>query len=364
MKKKIKDNEYIYRAVDIALRIGFLGLLTIWCFNILRPLIIIVAWGVIIAVGLHPLHLKITKLLKGREKLSAVCVTTLGIIFLIILTMFFLNVTVENIQGMANILEEGQVDIPLPYEKLVAIPVVGEELYEGLDFVTDNIEETFEKFKPQIKAFAPRLLSITAGVGVTILQFVISIIIAGVFLVNVEVTKNGVNKVFSILVGDYVDGFPEMAAASIRSVVQGVLGIAVIQALLSGIGMALVGVPGVGILSLLVMIVSIMQLPVPVILLPVAGYVFATSSTPVAVIYLIWSILVGVLDNILKPILLGRGVDVPMLVVLLGAIGGMIKHGIIGLFVGPVVLVLGYKVLETLVEKKHRRRGTEEAGQN
>lgn len=351
MNKKAGGSEHVYRAIEVALRVGFLGILIIWCFNILSPLMIVVLWGVIIAVGLHPIHLKLTILLKGREKLSAVGVSILGIIFLIMLTIFFFNVTVDNLQGIGNIIEKGEVDIPLPYERLVGIPVVGEELYEGLDFITDNIEETFEKFKPQLKRFTPKLLGMTAKLGVTILQFVISIIIAGVFLVNAEVSRVGVNKVLSILMGEYVDGFPEVAAASIRSVVQGVLGIGIIQGVLSGIGMSLVGVPGVGILSLIVMIVSIMQLPVPLILLPIAGYVFTTTSTMIGSIYLIWSLLVGFLDNILKPILLGRGMDVPMLVILLGAVGGMIRYGIIGLFVGPVVLVLGYKVLETLVEK-------------
>lgn len=359
MGERGRNNEHIYRAVDIALRIGFLSLLIVWCFYILRPLIVIVTWGMVIAVGVYPIHLKLTDILRGRERTSAVCISLLGIILLILPSMFFFNVTVGNVQGLARILEEGSIDISLPYERFMAIPVAGEYLYEALDFITDNIEDVFKGLKPQLRALAPRVVAMAAGTGVTLLKLVISIVTAGIFLVNADLAKRGANRVFSILVGEYVEEFPSMAAASIRSVVQGVLGIALIQAGFSAIGMIAAGVPGVGILSILVMVLSIMQLPPYLVLLPVAGYVFATSATLPAMIYLIWSILVGLIDNVLKPVLLGRGVDVPMLVVLLGAVGGMIGHGIIGLFIGPVVLVLGYKVLEAFIEKNRLDRKRE-----
>lgn len=136
----------------------------------------------------------------------------------------------------------------------------------------------------------------------------------------------------------------ELAVATVRSVTLGILGVALIQTLLASLGFLLVGVPGAGLWALLVLILAIIQLPTIIILGPIIIYVFTTSSTIVAVLFAIWSILVGISDAFLKPLLMGRGVDVPMLVVFIGAIGGFMTSGIIGLFVGAIILALGYKL--------------------
>jgi predicted PurR-regulated permease PerM len=138
----------------------------------------------------------------------------------------------------------------------------------------------------------------------------------------------------------------DLAETTIRSVTRGVLGVAVIQSLLAGLGFAVVGLPGTGIWALPCLISATVQLGVGPIVIPAVIYVFATGSTLTAVLFLIWSVIVLLLDNILKPLLLGRGVDVPMLVIFLGSIGGMLMMGIVGLFIGAVVLALGYKLLQ------------------
>jgi predicted PurR-regulated permease PerM len=135
-----------------------------------------------------------------------------------------------------------------------------------------------------------------------------------------------------------------MAGATIRSVAQGVLGVAIIQAILAGIGLLAIGVPYAGIWTLLVLLLAIMQVPTILVLGPIMLYVFSVEATLPAVLFMIWGLLVGFSDNVLKPLLLGRGLDVPMLVILMGAIGGMIFSGIIGLFVGAVVLSVGYRL--------------------
>ena len=146
------------------------------------------------------------------------------------------------------------------------------------------------------------------------------------------------------LAGDYGDELIDLSISTVRSVAVGVLGIAFIQAMLGAAGMMFVGVPAVGLWALAILVVAIAQLPPILILGPVAIYVFSVESTTVAVVFLVWSILVSFSDMVLKPLLLGRGVEVPMLVILLGAIGGMISAGIIGLFLGAVVLTLAYKL--------------------
>jgi predicted PurR-regulated permease PerM len=130
----------------------------------------------------------------------------------------------------------------------------------------------------------------------------------------------------------------------VRSVTLGILGVAMIQALLASLGLLVVGVPGAGLWALLVLILAIVQLPTILVLGPIIVYVFSTSTTVTAVVFAIWSILVGISDAFLKPLLMGRGVDVPMLVIFIGAIGGFMTSGIIGLFIGAIILALGYKL--------------------
>ncbi len=186
---------------------------------------------------------------------------------------------------------------------------------------------------------------------VGILQFVISIIIAGVILAKAVSFGGFLKALATRLTGDRGEEFATLASKTVRSVAQGVLGVALIQSLLAGVGLLAAGVPGAGLWALLVLLVAIVQLPPILILAPIILYVFSTSSTTVAVIFMIWSILVGSSDAFLKPLLLGRGVEVPMPIILVGAIGGMISSGIIGLFTGAVVLALGYELFKAWLKE-------------
>ena len=149
------------------------------------------------------------------------------------------------------------------------------------------------------------------------------------------------------------------AGATIRSVVQGVLGVAVIQSLLAGVGMLVVGVPGAGLWAGLVLILAVIQLPPILVMGPVIFYVFTTASTVTAVLFLVFGLIVSVSDAFLKPLFLGRGVEVPMPVILIGAIGGMMMSGVVGLFVGAVVLALGDQL--TIAWVRREDQATEES---
>ena len=188
------------------------------------------------------------------------------------------------------------------------------------------------------------MVGAAAGIGGGILQFIISFIIAAVFLMSAEGARAHLSRLANRLAGDQGDELLDMSVSTIRSVAVGVIGIAFIQALLGGLGMMFAGVPAAGLFAIVILVLAIAQLPPILVLGPIAFYVFSAESTTVSVIFLIWSILVSFSDAVLKPLFLGRGVDVPMLVILLGAIGGMITSGIVGLFVGAIVLALGYKL--------------------
>jgi predicted PurR-regulated permease PerM len=168
-------------------------------------------------------------------------------------------------------------------------------------------------------------------------------VVAGVLLANasgcVTVSRSLANRLF----GDRGPEFEELAGSTIRSVTNGILGVAVIQTTCAGLGFVVAGLPGAGLWTLVFLFAAVLQLGGPVVILPVI-YMFAIASTTKAILFLIWCLFVALMDNVLKPLLLGRGVAVPIAVVFLGAIGGFIAVGIIGLFLGAIVLSVGYKL--------------------
>ena len=228
--------------------------------------------------------------------------------------------------------------------------MVGEELHAYWTQANANLGELLSGFAPQLKAIGSWLLSTAAGAGFGVLQFVIAIVIAGVLLANSEAGGRASQAIARRLAGEKGAEFAKLAEATVRSVARGILGVSLIQSLLIALGFLVMEIPGAGLWALLCLILSVIQIgPIPIVL-PVLIYVFSTADTVPAVLFLIWSLFTGSIDNVLKPILLGRGVEVPMAVIFIGAIGGFISSGIIGLFVGAVVLVLGYKLFLAWLE--------------
>ena len=343
------DEAYYTRAIYTALRIGFVVILLYWSFLIIKPFIMLVLWGIIISVALYPLFKKLAGKLGGREKLSATIITLVLLTILIVPSVFLINSTVESLGNVAHEMEAGTFQIPPPEQKVADWPVVGKPIYETWRLFSTNLTAAIEKFSPQIKKSAPKVLGMAANLGTTVLLFIFSIIIAGVLFTQHKGADRAARSIFNTLIGKQSENFVELSAKIIRSVVQGILGIAIIQSLLSAIGMLAIGIPAAGLWALIVLFLAIVQLPPILILLPIAIYSFTIADTTPAVIFTIYAIIVSMSDAFLKPLLLGRGVDVPMLAVLLGAIGGMILSGIIGLFVGAVVLAITYKVFQALL---------------
>jgi len=202
-----------------------------------------------------------------------------------------------------------------------------------------------DRFKPQIKAVSKWLLGAAASAGFAVLSFVLAIAISGVVLVNADKGERVAERIFIRLAGDLGDAYLSLTKSTIRSVAQGILGVALIQTMLAGLGFLVAGIPAAGVLAVLALFLCIVQLGPTLVLLPTVIYMFMTADQLPAFAFLAWCIFVALIDNVLKPLLLGRGVNVPMLVVFLGAIGGFLSMGIIGLFVGSIVLVLGYTLL-------------------
>jgi predicted PurR-regulated permease PerM len=341
----------VQRAVEAAIRIGLVFLIAAWCFLIVKPFIILILWGLIIAIACHPIHRWMQAKLGGRGKLAATLFTLLALAVLITPTVMLVDTVAETTQRISGDLQQGSLTVPPPPESVREWPLIGKELSTFWTGASENLGATLTSIAPHLKGAASWLLSTAAGAGIGVLQFVISIIIAGIILANAVGVGEFMKALAIRLTGDRGEEFAMLASKTVRSVAQGVLGVAAIQSLLAGVGLLAADVPGAGLWALLVLLLAIVQLPPLLVLAPIIVYVFSASSTTVAVVFMIWSIFVSMSDAFLKPLLLGRGVEVPMLIILIGAIGGMIYSGIIGLFVGAVVLALGYELFNAWLKE-------------
>lgn len=338
-------------ALETTLRLGLVLALLLWCIAIVRPFVTTVLWGVILAIALAPAHRWMTAALGGRRKLAAVIFVALGIALFIAPALKLSGILIDGMQDYAARFESGALRIPPPPAQVADWPVIGERVLSLWSLAASNLEAALELVAPQIKALGGWLLGAAAELGGGILKFVLSMIVAGVALATSAESSLRIQQIARRLAGASGQRIVQLAESTIRSVATGIVGVALIQTTLAGIGLVLVGVPGAGLLALAVLFLCIVQLGPALVVLPAAAYVFATADTLTASLFLAWNIFVLVLDNVLKPILLGRGVDAPILVIFVGAIGGFLSMGIIGLFVGAVVLVLFYTLAKSWVNE-------------
>jgi len=358
------DKAYLSRALEVSIHVGLFIFLATACLLILRPFLPLTAWGIVIAIAVYPGFVKVKNLLGGRNGLAATVCTLLLLAVLIVPVVLLTGSLVEGAQSLAARLNEGT-PIPPPPPSVETWPVIGPRLKDTWELASRNLTAALQLFAPQIKAAVPRLLSASAGVGLAVLQWIFSIVIAGVLLANAAASATIARRLSNRLFGDRGPEFEELAGATIRSVTTGIIGVAIIQSCFAALGFLVAGLPGAGLWVVIFIIAAVLQLGGPVLILPVI-YMFATASTTKAVIFLVWCIFVGLMDNVLKPLLLGRGVAVPTVIVFLGAIGGFITMGAIGLFEGAIALSVGYKLflawLEGTVEpSKTRAKGLAQA---
>ena len=350
-EKQTDNDAYYERVISASMKLGFVALLFLLSYVILKPFLVMVVWGIIIAIGIYPLFRKLSNALGNKEKLASTLITLTMLAILIVPSILLLDSTIVSVQNISNQYQESTLIVTPPSEDVAEWPLVGEPIYNTWKLASTNLDAAIKKLEPQIKEYGPNIIGAVAGLGGTILLSIISIIIAGVLLLQSGTSEKSAHKIFKFLIGKDGKEFTELASKTISSVVQGVLGIAVIQSVAAGILMLIFGIPAAGLWALMVLMLAIIQLPPTLILLPVAIYGFSVMDTTSAVIFLILSMIISFADTFLKPLFLGRGVDVPMLVILLGAIGGMMVFGILGLFVGSVILALTYKVFQTLINE-------------
>jgi predicted PurR-regulated permease PerM len=339
------DRKFLNLTIEAAIRIGLIAWLTVWCVEIARPFLVSILWGIIIAVAAYPGYRRVEARFKGHRAVAASAFTVLMLVALVLPAALLAGSLVNGVQQLASAFQTGTLHIPPPPERVAGWPLIGEQLNAFWTLAAQDLQEAVKEAGPFLKNAGRWLIGFAASAGLGLLQFVIAIIIAGILLAHANSGGRVTRAIAERLSPEQGPGYADTAEKIVRSVASGILGVALLQGLLCGMGFLAAGVPAAGLLTIICIIFGVLQVGVVIVLVPVVIYLFSTASTTTAVAFLIFAIVVAPLDNILKPVLLGRGVKLPMVVVFIGAIGGFLKYGIIGLFVGAVVFTLGYGLL-------------------
>jgi predicted PurR-regulated permease PerM len=341
------DDALLGRAIQVTVRVGIFLLLVAWCFTIVRPFLVPVVWGIIIAVGSNRLFGALRALFGGHSGLAAVAYVILGQLVLILPALLLAGTLVDGIEALAGHLAGGTLQVPPPPPEVQFWPLIGGPLHRLWALASTNLDQALAAIAPHLTSAGHWLLDFIGTASLGILQFVIAIFIAAALLVNAAGGERVAHEIATGLAGPRGEPYADLAVQTIRSVTRGIIGVALIQSILAGLGFLAAGMPAAGLLALVCLLLAVIQLPLALVLLPTVIYGFTAFATTTAVIFTVWCVLVSLIDNVLKPLLLGRGVDLPMLVVFIGAIGGLLSSGVLGLFVGPVVLALGYTMVTT-----------------
>lgn len=346
----------IKRIVQIVLQLGVLAFIVGWCFRILSPFLLPIIWGVIIAITVYPMFVKLKARMGGRGKFASILITVVFLAILLVPAFLLSGSLIDGVRELKAMIDEGRSPIPPPGEHARALPAFAQPLVDIWQETSENLQASVSRHPDGFKKIGVIALSFIAKTGAGVLSFMISIIIAGVFLAYAKEGGRTMKNIFVKLAGKQGEELVVISEATIRSVVKGILGVAIIQTLLSGIGFVVAGIPAAGLWTLFCLIFAIIQVGVGPVMIPMIFYVFNTADLTTGILFAIWGVLTLVSDNILKPILLGRGAPVPLLVVFLGAIGGFIAIGFLGLFLGAVILSLGYKLFESWMGDNHSEK--------
>ena len=347
----MQKNEIIHSALQLLT----LSVLIIFCFVIILPFWPIIVWAIILSITLYPLHNKITNRFKGRKWLSASLIIVFLLLLIIAPMMFLLMGSIDEFKDLKDFFYvDGKLQIPPPMEEIKNWPLIGNKVYDFWNEASMNIQSflTNHVDAEALKNTVLYIFGIVSSAGKGIMILMISIIASGALLIYGK-ESDEVSKLFFVkLAGTHGEKMQKSIALTVRNVAKGVLGVSFIQSVLAGIGIILAGVPFATLWIMICLVLAIVQIGILPVSLGVIIYVWTTGSTLTAVLITIWMLFVGIVDNIIKPYMLGKGAPAPMLVVFIGSIGGFIVRGFIGLFTGAILLTLGYNLFINWLHSK------------
>ena len=333
--------------LDVLIRAGLIFALVALCYRIFSPFLTLMVWALILAVALYPLQAFITARMGGRRGLAATLLVILGITLIVAPTAILMSSLGDSVQRLVSDVQNNALVIPAPPETVAEWPVIGKKVHGVWSRAHDDLPALVKSMQPKIGELAKSALALVASIGGGLLQFLASFIIAGILMAFGPSGSRASVAIFERVAGPVRGAeFAKLTTATIRAVGQGVIGVAFIQAIIVGLCLLVAGVPWAGVLAMIVLVLGIAQVPALIVTLPAIAYIWwlGDYGNVEATVYTLLLFVSGMADNILKPLMLGRGVDAPMPVILIGALGGMAAAGILGMFVGATLLALGYQL--------------------
>jgi predicted PurR-regulated permease PerM len=341
--------------LEALIRAGLLLALVLICYKVFSPFLILMTWALILAVTLYPLHQMIARKMGGKQGLAATVLVIVGLVLIVTPTAVLMNSLGDSVKGLIDKVQSNTLEIPPPRESVAQWPLVGAKAHAAWTYAHNDLPGLVKSLQPKIGELAKTALGFVAAIGGGLLMFLASFIVSGIIMAFGKGGEAGNRAIFNRIIGpEHGAEFAKLSTATIRAVAQGVIGVAFIQAIIIGICLLICGVPWAGALSAIMLVLGIAQVPALIVTLPAIIYIWSSGSygTGAAVAYSVLLFVAGMADNVLKPLMLGRGVDAPMPIILLGALGGMATAGILGMFVGATLLALGYQIFMTWVSPR------------
>ena len=332
------------RITDLV-RFGIVGLFAYWSLTLVVPFAIIGIWAAILAVAQYPLYRRLEKMLGGRGKLAAVLITLVNLSLIIGPLSALIFGSLDGAQVVYEKLKGSEAIMPAPPEAVRNWPIIGERIYNAWSLASNNLAAALNRFQPALLQAGSKAIGVLASIGLGFVGFIASVIVTGfLFRPGLKISEF-VNVFAHRIAGERGQGFVRLATATIRNVARGVIGVAFIQTILCALVLKLFAVPAAGLIAFVVMILCIVQIgPFPVFL-PLIVWGWMTMEFQSALLMTLLLVPIALIDNIMKPILVARGLSTPMLVILVGVLGGTLAYGLIGLFLGPIVLSVFYDLL-------------------
>jgi predicted PurR-regulated permease PerM len=335
------------------LKVLFIGLLITAGFWTIRPFLTSLVWATIIVVATWPAMLKVQALLRGKRWL-AVTVMTAGLLMLLVvpLTLAITTIVDKSGQIMDWIKSLSTLTLASPPDWLNNVPLIGPKLVGKWQyFAATGSQEMTAKLEPYLHKIVGWFVSQAGNLGMMILQFLLTVIISAILYAKGETASRGISRLACRLAGRQGELTLVLAGKAIRGVALGVVLTALIQSVLGGIGLSVVGIPATAILTAVMFLLCVAQIGPAIVMIPCIAWLYWSGQAVWGTVLLIWSVPVLTIDNVLRPILIRKGADLPLLLIFAGVIGGLIAYGIIGLFIGPVVLGVIYTLLHAWVDQ-------------
>ena len=360
-----REDRHSRRLLDVIIRGGLVMALVLLCYVIFAPFLTMMLWALILAITIYPLQQVLAARIGGKQGLASSLLVLLAIGMIVAPTVMLANQFGDSIRDLIANVRGNTLQIPAPSQNVASWPIVGERVHAVWSRAHTDLPGLVQTMQPKLGELATRALGIVAALGGNLLMFLCSFVIAGIIMAYGESGARVMQEIFERIVGIARGAeFTRLSTATVRAVASGVIGIACIQALIIGVSLLIAGVPFAGVLAVVVLVFGVAQLPALLVTLPVIGWIWTSGDydTGPAIVYTVLLFVGGMADNVLKPLMLARGVDAPMPVILIGALGGMATNGILGMFIGATALALGYQIFMRWVHENPERARQPTAG--